>query len=443
MWLIPFIVLVVLAIGIIGLTIVRTVNISSREGNVAPTLTVGLVLLFIVGVLAFWVLPNNNASADGKDKPNHEQTINMDKFQVCPNGVSVAEPTFYVRGTNILSPESVTPQLPSNNPDALIQALFGEDGYACKDPLVGVAVAMVQPGLLPFTEQYADYQTQDWITLFASNGEAWLKYVSEAAKRFDGIKWDPNWSPEDGDAMFLIADAAKDQALPALKQRESGLPDGGWGAYVFVGYFGDTPMLKDLALVADFGWLALPEGQFDRTPVIEQQEQPLFPEEKPPPLNGDQQENQGEQAKDKEESKSKGGQSQKNKSDANNGGGGNATGGGQNSGSEGGKGGGSGSGCGDSGCGNGGGSGGGGNSGGGGDSGGGGCGSCGGGSTPTTSKPTTTKPPASTTTVPKTTTTKPPATTTTKPPSTTTTKPPAPPTTKAPDIPCDQLMFCD
>ena len=436
------------------LTAVRMMNISSREGNVAPTLTVGLVLMLVVGMLAFWVLPNDNASADdGKDKPNHEQTINMDKFQVCPNGVSVAEPTFYVRGTNILSPESVTPQLPSNNPDALIQALFGEDGYACKDPLVGVAVAMVQPGLLPFTEQYADYQTQDWITLFASNGEAWLKYVSEAAKRFDGIKWDPNWSPEDGDAMFLIADAAKDQALPALKQRESGLPDGGWGAYVFVGYFGDTPMLKDLALVADFGWLALPEGQFDRTPVIEQQEQPLFPEEKPPPLNGDQQENQGEQAKDKDQSESKGGQGQKSKSDANNGGGGNATGGGVNSGDQGGKGGGSGSGCGDSGCGNGGGSGGGGsdcgsgcggggNSGGGGGSGGGsgggGCKSCG-GSTTTAPKPTTTVKPTTTTTV------KPTTTTTVKPTTTTTVKPTTTTTTivKAPDPGCDIPGFCD
>lgn len=439
MWLIFFILLVALAIGslVLGAIRARRVKVWEDDRTGAASLSAGIGLAIVFGLIA-WLIWPNSASAVDEDEVR-ELTIDLASFDACPDGVSVDEPTFYVRGTGILSPMSVTTPLPENDPDGLITTLYGEDGLACNDPVVAVAMCMTQPGLLPFTEQ-GDLDTiQQWIALFARDGDAWLSYNSECVKRFDGITWEPAWEPEDGDASFLVADAAEGEILPRLVQREEGLPNP-VGAYEFLRTYGDSAMLKELALVADFGWLALPEGLFSRTPVVELDE-PLFPPETTTTTSQDQQD-QGEGRDD-----SGGGSGNTEGS----GGGNNAD---QHNGDQSGCDGSCGDGSTESGNGNGVGTGGGSGGGsdcsgscgsdtGGGDdcssdcggSGGNGGGECttGCGGSSTTSSPATTSPP---TTSPPT--TRPPTTTTTAPPTTT-----SPPTTKAPDPGCKTPGFCD
>lgn len=273
-------------------------------------IAVVLALMLLAG--AAWVAQRdiNSSEASATQEEIKELTYDLDAYNACPDGVSAEEDVeFYVRGENITHPWSLTPPLPQRNPDGVIDALFGSEGYACKDPAVAVAMAQVQEGLLPFTELEDTETVNAWIRLFVANTSMWEVYVDETVKRFDGLSYEPKWRPEDGDATFLIADANEGEPYAELKQREDGVTDHGLPVYRFKLSYGDSMLLKELVLVQSTGWLGLPEGQFARTPIIELDE-PLFHTKEEPPdsqesTTSEQSESKDEDKQDKSGSKDK------------------------------------------------------------------------------------------------------------------------------------------
>ena len=441
------------------LTAVRMMNISSREGNVAPTFTVGLVLLIVVGILGFWVLSSNNASANDDGKDSSTQDANFSGSD-CEKEPKVAKDVDYGINnpqTNIFAATGGNligngPPLDSSSASAAVKDLYSRTESNPK-LTANLAYVMRLSGFTP-KDETRDAMKVDVAFLDArvaslvSDTRLWSQTRRNICIRLGETSMDAD-PYKDRDLTEIATRVQPVEAegvlLPVTNVvlGRTTQPDGVRLLWVNRdvddannGGSGERPNKFPIAVDVQFAWPVI----VGEIPESAERPQPPSPEQ----MQQDQQFQQQNQGGGKDAdgggngSAGKGGGNTNQHNGQTNGcnagdncGKGNDTSGNGSGPGDGGGSGGGGSDCG-SGC-----------SGGGGDSGGGGCGSCGGGSTPTTSKPTTTKPPASTTTVPKTTTTKPPATTTTKPPSTTTTKPPAPPTTKAPDIPCDQLMFCD
>ena len=468
MWFFMFTLLVVLAIGIFALTAVRVKNIASREGNVAPTLTVGLVLLLVVGMLAFWVLPSNNASAtDDKGNPTQDASFSGSDCEKTPKvaddvdyGINNPQTmSFAATGGNLIGNG---PPLDSSSASAAVKDLYSRTESNPK-LTANLAYVMRLSGFTPNDETrdqvQADVAFLDArVASLVSDPQLWSQTRRAICIRL-------------GDAS-MDADPYKDRDLTEIATRvtpveaegvllpvtnvvlgRSTQPDGVRLLWINreVDESGERPNKFPIAVDVQYAWPVvvgeIPESaERPQPPSPEQAEQDQQFQQQQEQLSQQRQQGGG---KDNSgggsgSTKGRGGGSNINQHNGDQNGctgtcgqGNNTSGNGSGSGTGGGSGGGGGSNCGVS-CG------GGGNSGGSG--GGSGCGgSCGGGSTPTTSKPTTTvpkttttKPPSTTTTVPKTTTTTVPKTTTTTVPKTTTTT-----IVKGPDPGCDIPGFCD
>lgn len=431
MWLILFIPLVALAIGSLAYGAYRARKAHNWEDDRtgAASLTVGLVLAVVFGLLAWVTMPNSVSAEDESSDDSQAGSLSASKCEEEPKVAETADYGIDDPGTNVFAATGGNligngPPLDSSSAGAAVTDLYERTEYNPK-LTANLAYIMRLSGFTP-KDETRDAMKVDVAFLDArvasltNDHKLWSQTRRNICIRLGDVSMDAD-PYRDRDLTEITTRVAPVEAegvrLPVTNVvlGRSTQPDGVRLLWINreVDTTGERPQKFPIAVDVQYAWPVvvgeIPESaERPKPPSPEQQQQDQQFQQ--------QQEQQAEQRKQgggkdkKSNTGNGGGTSQKNQANANEGGGGNATGGGQNSGTTGGKGGGSGSGCGDSGCGTGGGTG----------------GAGGGGSTPPptgTSPPPTSPPPTS----PPPTQPPPTAPPTTKKPPTTTTSIPCPP----------------